>query len=211
MLAQIRLVGEDPSLQPGTSAKWGHLCHRVAAWVVAVYSYGCPVIFLDVDGVCHPVKPSGHALYASMDALVARCEAEAELPEDATASTVEGEFISECMGALAKCVHSTSARIVLSSTWRETAPQRRAVEAQLKAHGVVERMCGCTPRLTSLEGGRVAEILQWVDLHNPARWVALDDMDLSKLPAGHFVHIDPAKGLTGRDAARVEELLSMSS
>ena len=143
-----------------------------------------------------------------MDAIIARGEAEAELPEDATAATVDGEFTNECMGALAQCVHATSARIVLSSTWRETAPQRRAVEAQLKAHGIVERICGCTPGLPLLEGGRVAEILQWVDLHKPARWVALDDADLSKLPAGRFVRTDPAKGFTRHDAARVEELLS---
>jgi len=58
-----------------------------------------------------------------MEALAARADAEFDLPEDATASVVEGEFLPDNMAALASIVQQTGARIVLSSTWRETWPQ----------------------------------------------------------------------------------------
>ena len=49
----------------------------------------------------------------------------------------QGEFTDECMRVL----RIRRARIWredhLSSTWRETAPQRRAVDARLVAHGLL--------------------------------------------------------------------------
>jgi hypothetical protein len=164
------------------------------------------VIFLDVDGVCHPLKPSGHPLHASMDALTARTDAEMDLPDTAVASIVDGEFMSECMTALASSVRRTGAQVVLSTTWRETAPQRRCVDLQLQKNQIAPSI-GATPMLPGPGGGRAKEIMQWVAEHRPTRWVAIDDVALPQLPAEHFVHTDPSRGFTPADAERVVALL----
>eukprot|EP00966_Prymnesium_polylepis_P284441 6571221-Prymnesium_polylepis.2 len=62
------------------------------------------------------------------------------------------------MAPLARALLDVHALIVLSTTWRETAPQRRAVDEQLELNGL-PRHASCTPMLPSLEGGRAAEIL----------------------------------------------------
>lgn len=166
---------------------------------------GRAIILLDVDGVLHPLRPSGHALYASMDDLTARADEELDLPDDATGRTVAGEFLEENMAALHHIVSTTGAAIVLSSTWRETAPQRRAVDVQLIKHGIAPHV-GCTPRLPMVpNGGRAAEILAWAAEHatGGVAWVALDDLELTGLPKSCFVQMDPAVGLTRLDADRV--------
>ena len=161
-----------------------------------------PTIFLDIDGVCHPLKPSGHCLRASMDALAARADAEMDLPEDAVASTITGEFEPENMRALAACAQQCGARFVLSSTWRETAPQRRAVDAQLIAAGMPP-ISGYTMLGTRW---RYEQILQYVHEFKLTKWVAIDDAEL-KLPCEHYVRVDPAVGFTDRDAECVCALL----
>lgn len=178
---------------------------------------GRAVIFLDVDGVLHPLDPRGLPARADFDELTARSEAELDLDSTATASVVRGEFEEENMRAMRACVAECGASIVLSTTWRETEPQRRAVDQQLVKHGLPASI-GCTPRLPLLEGGRPAEIEAWVREHRPARWVAIDDQELDAeraharaLPAQHFVRTDPARGFTAEDAARVKELLRVYS
>ena len=161
-----------------------------------------PTIFLDIDGVCHPLKPSGHCLRASMDALAARADAEMDLPEHAVASTITGEFEPENMRALAACVQQCGARIVLSSTWRETAPQRRAVDAQLIAAGMPP-ISGYTIFGTRW---RCDQILQYVHEFKLTKWVAIDDAEL-RLPSEHYVRVSPAVGFTDRDAECVCALL----
>ncbi len=173
-----------------------------AAAAVPASATSPPTIFLDIDGVCHPLKPSGHCLRASMDDLAARADAEIDLPEDATASTVPGEFEAENMRPLASCVKRSGARLILSSTWRETAPQRRAVDAQLVAAGM-PMISGCT----GIGGSnRTEQILQFVHEHKLGKWVAVDDAEL-KLPSDHYVHIEPGDGFTDKDAERVCNLL----
>ena len=171
-------------------------------------SDAAPVIFLDVDGVCHPLAPTGHALLADMKALTQRADEELDLPDDAEASVVPGEFTDDCMEALSRCVQQLgSVRLVLSSTWRETAPQRRAVNRQLRLHAIQE-VVDCTPMLPLRRGGRAAEILAWMEQSSPrpAKWVAIDDQELV-LPDGHFVRTEAAKGFTEQDALRVCKLL----
>ena len=162
-----------------------------------------PVIILDVDGVLHPLRPPGFPLHASMEDVIRRGEAECMgLPEGACAEVLPGEFTEPCMAALAQAVHGTGAEIVLSSTWRETAPQRLAVDRQLIRAGL-PASSGRTPQLTAIEG-RAREVLRWVESARPTCWVAIDDMPLAdELPDGHFVQTDPATGLTEEDAERV--------
>lgn len=165
------------------------------------------VLFLDVDGVLHALKPNGLCRDATLDELTARTDAELDLPEEATASVLQGEFNSACMEQLARCVSQSGASIVLSSTWRETPPQRRAVDAQLVRYGMATSVAStCTLPLVA-GGGRSAEILAWVEAHRPRRWVALDDTEL-RLPDGHFVRTDPACALDLAGASRAVELLA---
>jgi len=137
-----------------------------------------------------------------------------ELPEGGIATVVAGEFELECMQSLRCAIEASGAQIALSSTWRETQPQSRAVDRALAAHGIPISV-GSTPRLSILDGGRPAEILDWVSRHEPEAWVAVDDVDLCsavradrpRLEPHHFVKCDPAVGFTPQDADRVVTLL----
>ena len=178
-----------------------------------------PFIVLDVDGVLHPLRASGHPLRASMADILARGEREEALdaadPEDLggrTGETVDGEFVDECTTVLAEIVQSVGAKIVLSSTWRETAPQRRAVNSQLARHGI-SAIVGWTGSLSGPHR-RAEEILAWAAEQQrsssaPCCWVALDDQEgLDQfLPAANLVQTDPARGLTAEDGERALECL----
>ena len=169
------------------------------------------VVVLDVDGVLHPLNEKGLPLHAALEDLYARADedhsaADGEEEDDGErlATTVEGEFLPSCMGELARAVAETGADIVLSSTWRETPPERRAVDAKLEEN-FMPASVGCTPRLSVLRGGRAAEILAWAsEMPADTRWVALDDVDLRlgpvRLPPERFIHVDPRTGLTAADA-----------
>ena len=126
------------------------------------------------------------------------------------------------MAELARALAATGAQIVLSTTWRETPPQRRAVDRKLQEFGMPASV-EATPRLSVLRGGRAAEILQWAAAQ-PAgtRWVALDDVDLGSKPVPgsgrsvvdgtllpeNFVHVDARTGLTAADSDRLIALLA---
>ena len=183
-----------------------------------------PLVFLDVDGVCHPLKSNGLPLHASLEALTRRTDDDLELSDDdpnAIGGVVEGEFLEENMRRLAELVHAVGAHIVLSSTWRETAIQRRAIDAQLRRFGMPSHV-GCTPRLPTIGGGgRHAEIMAWVAEHcahgdeaaahgsrHRCCWVAIDDLDLKDaLPEDHFVKTDPTVGLDEGVVERALECL----
>jgi len=169
-------------------------------------------IVLDVDGVLHPLAENGLPANAKFEALSARADEE-PIEDDGVriARTVPGEFEPHCMAELARAVAETGADIVLSSTWRETGPLRRAVDAKLQEF-FMPASVGATPRLSVLRGGRAAEILAWA-AEQPAatRWVALDDLDLRLGPVTltdeHFLHVDPRTGLTAAGADQLIALL----
>ena len=169
-------------------------------------------IVLDVDGVLHPLNEKHLPVGADLSLLAARADAEQKPGVPATA--VPGEFVPACMNAFSRAVHATGAAIVLSTTWRESEAMRLCVLQQLQQFGLPSPV-GSTPRLSILRGGRAAEILAWAQEAKPARWVAIDDIDLRQ-PSGvsgptvaqeHFVHVDSSTGLTEDDADRIIALL----
>jgi hypothetical protein len=170
------------------------------------------VIFLDVDGVLHPLSPNHLPLHADPADLSARADeelAEAIHPKQDALSpitrVVEGEFLPECMKELKRIVDMCGASIVLSTTWRETEAGRAAVKQQLDKAGIpASKVIGCTPHFES--NSRAAEISDWVSTHSITRYVALDDMEMD-LDQSHFVRTDMGCGLTAADATLAIKIL----
>ena len=120
------------------------------------------VIFLDVDGVLHPLGANFLPSEANFDDLMARADTvDACAPDDASSSevypVVAGEFLPRCLAALRRIVEATGAEVVLSSTWRETLPQTRAVNLQLATGAGLRPCCAATPCLSVVDGASDSE------------------------------------------------------
>jgi hypothetical protein len=175
-----------------------------------------PFVFLDVDGVLHPLTAKSLPVGADLDELCARAD---EQMDDANqrdpryvTRILPQEFRPECLAELKRLVGGALARIVLSSTWRLQGCDRRAVERRLVAAGVVPpSSCplACTPSLGAHtgRGARGREIRAWLDRRaaSDAAYVVLDDVPNEVLDGGvprdRLVSVDPRTGL---DRARAD-------
>lgn len=110
------------------------------------------ILFLDVDGVLHPLIPR----------------------KDRPASeSAQLSYLPRLAGVLSQY---PGVQIVISSTWRvtRTLDQLRALFPEALQH----RLVGATPVLDEARysGGREIEALAWLDAHSPGEeWIALDD------------------------------------
>ena len=145
-----------------------------------------PVLFLDVDGVLHPAQGPG------LDA-------------------VRGTFEAEQMSLLAEicgCVDG-GVKVVLTSNWRKYAALKHMIDAELRKIGLQEEVFD----VTSVLGGRKAEICHWLNKYSPEKFVIVDDMLLNEDTNGgdgsfwvansvdrHFVLTDFRIGLTRETA-----------
>eukprot|EP01043_Picozoa_sp_COSAG02_P085251 COSAG02_NODE_22933_length_735_cov_1.305031_1_plen_213_part_00 len=198
---------------------------KVTIQSVVDESEPCRIVFLDVDGVLHPIgePPYMVPLAADWDDLCARAdevEARGDEPEYVT-RICNGEFLDPCMAALKRAVETANASIVLSTTWRKRAADRRAVLQQLARYGLAERVIGDTPD----GGARGHECRQWIEEHREKQdvdalqqleFVVLDDDDEGVLAGGHipatrFVKIRRATGMTEADADAAISALSTPS
>lgn len=164
------------------------------------------VIFLDVDGVLHPLSPKGLPDGATLEELVARQDHEDAHAADPlyVAETLPSEFKADRLALLKRLVDATGAKIVLSSTWRETRSQTLAVNARLLDAGIAG-IIGQTPQLpykpASPMNRRGHEIMAWVTEHREriTGFVVLDDSEFSlgspALDRQHFPRVDPALAL----------------
>jgi hypothetical protein len=174
------------------------------------------VIFLDVDGVLHPLTPHGRPVGCDMSELCARADSESSNSEQAdyVFPACTGEFRPDCVQLLGSIVHETGACIVLSSTWRETRWATAAVNSVLRLAGLGETI-GATKVLSydpaNPTNRRGREIMDWVTAHDVSAFVVLDDCEFSlgtgALDAAHMVKTDEALGLTAADATRAIGLL----
>lgn len=171
------------------------------------------ILFLDVDGVLHPLGKNFLPCYAYLEDLVARTDSDLMYGDDIgyVSPFVHGEFCEPNMSALRYIVQKIpNIKIVLSSTWRETSCQRAAVLREMKKNGVFpaadQDFCGFTPVL----GERHVEILTWLEKFAALNtiWVALDDTKLNLSPE-NFVQCDSALGLQKIDADKIIHLLSV--
>lgn len=110
------------------------------------------ILFLDVDGVLHPLIPR----------------------KDRPASeSAQLSYLPRLAGVLSQ---HPEVQIVISSSWRatRTLDQLRALFPEALQH----RLVGVTPVLDEARytGGREVEALAWLDAHSPKNeWIALDD------------------------------------
>mmetsp|Transcript_55581 Transcript_55581/g.157697 ORF Transcript_55581/g.157697 Transcript_55581/m.157697 type:complete len:381 (+) Transcript_55581:1-1143(+) len=184
------------------------------------------VIFLDIDGVLR--KLEGHTIAINGEVLPLNMHGRA--------------FAPEAVRALKFIVHRTGAGIVLSSEWRRNNTLREEVATALRAVGlppmrgstavfeareevIVGKPTAPDREATTLlrwEERRAREITEWL-LEHPGveRWVALDDIDLSRadevrLPdtrrmTRNLVRTTADEGLSMSNAREaVERLLKMA-
>ncbi len=180
------------------------------------------LLFLDVDGVLHPLNEKHLPAEASVEDILARGEEE-DVP-GRPQRVLRGEFTDRNMAALKVVVDATGCSLVLSSTWRETEEGTMAVNQQLAAHGLPE-VIGRTPRCESWVCRRAREIWTWLERHpapkgTATRFVVLDDADLVERHhsdadaaspgvrlAPYFVRVDKAAGLTAENSAAAIRVL----
>ena len=172
------------------------------------------LVFLDVDGVLHPLSERGLPAEADVDDLVRRADEEDALPAGAPLRVCAGEFLPRCLAVLRRVVDEAGADIVLSSTWRESPHGVLAVNAQLAQHRM-RPVLGATPILPQLHRCRRAqEIHAFLCSAEAARggcsFVVLDDDDVlgdeARRAAREAAERDRDAGDAG-DAAAAREAL----
>ncbi|CAE8712007.1 unnamed protein product [Polarella glacialis] len=148
------------------------------------------LIFLDVDGVLNTTS-RGSAY-----------------------SSAEETLKFDCVQQLVTLVGNSSARLVLSSSWRSCLLLKMQLWSKLVAQGLLEDcIVGQTPPITFTQ--RAAEISAWLSQNQcegwTGDWVALDDMDLSDEQDlhDHFVWVDPEFGLSEDNVTLALKLLNV--
>ena len=145
------------------------------------------IIFLDVDGV--------------LNSRASREASETDLPDSA------------CLDRLKRIVKATGSAIVLSSTWRFSADDERAIETALHLAGIGP-LYGATPHWGAVGSAesRGAEILRWLVSSAPSSvvaWLALDDLDIAGWCAGvDEAHFELTHDAVGLDDANVEAAIA---
>ena len=148
-------------------------------------------IFLDVDGVLHPLNERHVPALVDSEDLYKRVIEEEENDSDHTyvKRVLDGEFVPEIMRNIKTAIIDKigDVSIILSSTWRETLPSRKAVDKELEKYGI-PAVSGYTPQCNACYHFRRAnEIVLWLQQYveqeqssitTPFRFVVLDDADL---------------------------------
>eukprot|EP00416_Gambierdiscus_australes_P010139 CAMPEP_0171128948 /NCGR_PEP_ID=MMETSP0766_2-20121228/118064_1 /TAXON_ID=439317 /ORGANISM="Gambierdiscus australes, Strain CAWD 149" /LENGTH=195 /DNA_ID=CAMNT_0011592123 /DNA_START=96 /DNA_END=683 /DNA_ORIENTATION=- len=139
------------------------------------------VLFLDVDGVLHPVQ--------------------VRHPRQ--------QFATACMLLLDEILRTTGARVVLSTAWRLDPFARRAVADKLREHGMAPPV-SCTPSMAQFHRAKEIltwvgrnRPTTWVALDD---WPLMEEPVQGQKMAGHFVQTRPRFGLQRETADRVIEL-----
>ena len=135
------------------------------------------VVFLDIDGVLAPIR--------SWDRY--------------------GDLEAACIQVLNEIVAGTGADVVVSSTWRygKTVPE---LQAMLDAVGFKGSVIDKTP-LGPPGADRGDEIAAWLEEHDVAGYVIVDDHPNMGALRARLLMTDPGRGLQRTDAARAIEIL----
>eukprot|EP00729_Bicosta_minor_P006623 gene6623-31198_t len=215
-----KVSGEEPVVTVAAPAQQLELLSGAAAGASAGgagdgSSVRKSAIFLDVDGVLHPLTPKGHPVGADIIDLCDRSDEEmaADARKDASFVTrvLPTEFKRSHMEQLKRIVDATGAEIILSSTWREMPSSYAAVAQQLALYNIPPPT-SATPVLVSsshvpptYRGKRGVEIMLAMEArpHLDA-FVVLDDSDFTlgsdTLTTERFPKLDPEAALTAAKA-----------
>lgn len=161
------------------------------------------IIFLDIDGV----------LNNAMD----ECKHKLEVEIDDEAKYYPHSHCN--VRILNRLIELTSAKIVVSSTWRLglDLPEMKKV---LDAIGVVGDCIGMTDNINDAYALRGNEILKWIkdneklvgEYYQYNTYVILDDdSDMLYWQKDNFVHVDPTIGLTDRNIGNAIKILNQKA
>jgi len=138
------------------------------------------VIFLDVDGVLNSIptiRQFGH------------------------------HFIDHILVCLVeRIVRETGCSIILSSSWRQDARDKKLVDEALNMQGLSVR--DCTPSIMGPTSTRADEIRDWISRNPVEKFAVIDDDDWADTKDGNFFKTDEDRGLTVEIAERVIKHLS---
>eukprot|EP00392_Amoebophrya_sp_AT5.2_P019125 g19855.t1 len=193
------------------------------------------ILFLDVDGVLHPLGPNHLPIGVPVEALLEREDGKnvAGWP-----SFHPHEFTLQNMRCLVALVREADRRsapvgfecsesvshpardsieIVLTSTWREQESSLATVRSELGKHSL--RVRDTTPIHAGGDvRGRGNEIAEWLakqERECELKYVILDDAELTfeaedrRSMAEHFVRVDKATGLTMEHVEAARRILDV--
>lgn len=126
------------------------------------------VLFLDFDGVLHPMTEDERGRYP-----------------------IGRPFVHE--SKLANCLENSNVKIVISSTWRRDGLAENKKSLPMLAHLIFD---STKIEMASTEISRYEEIMEYVDRYSIKDWRALDD-DIAPFGKDkRLIACDPAVGLT---------------
>jgi hypothetical protein len=143
------------------------------------------VIFLDHDGViCLPNEWGGRAEKIRLFCVENNLEYSTSWNTSKVPMDVRmDDFDTESIKVLNEILKETDAEIIISSDWKKHGTLEE-IQEMYKARGVIKLPIAVTESFPSfqLESARVSEIQNFLFNHPEiTKWVAVDDMDLSKL------------------------------
>eukprot|EP01063_Lacrimia_lanifica_P001226 TRINITY_DN10588_c0_g1_i1.p1 TRINITY_DN10588_c0_g1~~TRINITY_DN10588_c0_g1_i1.p1 ORF type:complete len:283 (+),score=58.26 TRINITY_DN10588_c0_g1_i1:96-851(+) len=128
------------------------------------------IVFLDVDGVLHPLAENHLPRDACVEALCARVDEETARSDEEPLydyGVVDGEFTEENMACLtAVFARVPQARVVLTTTWRERPWGKKAVVTQLRGVGLPPSALRVVGEAEDSEARRRREALPYVISHD---------------------------------------------
>lgn len=155
------------------------------------------VIFLDNDGVMCLSTEWGGRIKKIKKWKLNNPDSEGYVNDPQIPAHIKMDnFNSKAVKVLNEILELTDAEIVVSSDWKLHCTLEQ-LQDMFKEYGVIKSPIDVTPNvvlknLQDLESNRVTEITNWLNNHpEVTHWVAIDDLDLSKLP--NFVHTKKMK------------------
>jgi hypothetical protein len=155
------------------------------------------VIFLDNDGVMCLSTEWGGRIKKIKKWKLQNPESEGYVNDPKIPAHIKMDnFNSKAVKVLNEILELTGAEIVVSSDWKLHCTLEQ-LQDMFKEYGVIKSPIDVTPdevlkKMSAIESNRVSEINGWLNNHTDVtHWVAIDDLDLSKLP--NFVHTKKMK------------------
>ena len=150
------------------------------------------ILFLDIDGVLRTHKSD--------------LEWSDKLGQPIPFSVFDRNFSEKSVNNINEIIAYTRAKIVISSTWKNKLSLKELQDIFIKQgiHGDV------IDKTTSLQGSRGEEIYEWIYIHEPSRYIVIDDQVesiLNYIPVENVLKTDPSIGF--EDYKFVDEVINI--